>query len=280
MMDDAPPPAGPLPAGGYVFANATGVTDARTGESRSLLDDLAATLDPFTRRRLEEAGVRPGARCLEVGAGAGTVARWLAEQVGPHGRVVATDVDPQPVPPHPSLTVVRHDIVADPLEEGAYDVVHARLVLAHLPQRERVLERLVAALAPGGVLVVEEFDPSWDRCVLHAPDPDVHRLFAEYHRALMATLRAAGTDPGWGRRLHHAMTEAGLTAVSTEFWARAWRGGEPGCRLAYVAAGHVRAQLVDNGMSPSDIDRFRTLVLDPRLVIHGNLGVSAMGRRS
>ena len=280
MMDDAAPPVGPLPSGGYVFANATGFTDPRTGEHRGLLDDLAATLDSFTQRRLVEAGVGPGARCLEVGAGAGTVARWLAARVGPDGRVVATDVDPQPLPPHPSLTVVRHDIVTDPLEEGAYDVVHARLVLAHLPQRERVLERLVGALAPGGVLVLEEFDPSWDRCVLWAPDVDAHRLFAEYHRALMAALRAAGTDPGWGRRLPHTLAEAGLTAVSAEFWARAWRGGEPGCRLAYVAAGHLRARLVDNGMSPSDIDRLRELLLDPRLLIHGNLAVSAMGRRS
>jgi ubiquinone/menaquinone biosynthesis C-methylase UbiE len=52
---------------------------------------LEELFDPLSRRR--RALVQPGWRCLEVGAGRGSMAVWLAEQVGPTGHVVATDVD-------------------------------------------------------------------------------------------------------------------------------------------------------------------------------------------
>jgi hypothetical protein len=54
----------------------------------SLLEQL---LDPLSRRRREL--VQPGWRCLEIGAGRGSMAVWLAKQVGESGHVVATDID-------------------------------------------------------------------------------------------------------------------------------------------------------------------------------------------
>ena len=52
---------------------------------------LERIFDPLSRRRREL--VQPGWRCLEVGAGRGSMAVWLAEQVGESGEVVATDID-------------------------------------------------------------------------------------------------------------------------------------------------------------------------------------------
>src|ERR687887_1034052 len=49
--------------------------------------------DPTSVRRLEATGVDEGWRCLEVGAGRGSIARWLAQRVGPSGHVVALDLD-------------------------------------------------------------------------------------------------------------------------------------------------------------------------------------------
>jgi hypothetical protein len=48
---------------------------------------LEATYDPVTKRRLAARGVADGWNCLEVGAGAGSIARWLGEQVGPTGEI-------------------------------------------------------------------------------------------------------------------------------------------------------------------------------------------------
>src|SRR5262249_2243703 len=42
----------------------------------------------------------------------------------------------------------RHDIGTDPLPEQAFDLIHARLVLQHVPQRHDALAELVAALRP------------------------------------------------------------------------------------------------------------------------------------
>lgn len=260
----------------YVFAD----TDTGTGRGLhgALVCHLADTLDPFTISRLEP-HLRPAARCLEIGAGAGSIAYWLAEQI-PDGQVTATDIDLRHVPVLPNVTRLRHDIATDPLEPAAFDLIHARLVLAHLPNRYQVLGKLVDALASGGVLVIEEFAAGgWDRCVLDTPDPEAHRLFADYHEALIAVMESAGTDTGWGRDVHQAMRECGLFNVRAEFWARTWHGGQAGCLLPHAASAQLRPKLVEAGMSDEDIDRFRALLLNPQLVIHNSLAVSTSGRK-
>jgi SAM-dependent methyltransferase len=260
----------------YVF----GDQPAGAGRHGELVGALAAMLDPFTTRRLDQAGIHPTARCLEVGAGSGSIAGWLAGRAGAGGEVVATDTDPSQIRAHRYIRAVAHDIATDPLEPlGTFDVIHARLVLGHLPNRREVLAKLAGALNPGGVLAVEEFAASWDRCLMETPDPDAERLFVEYHAALRSVLRAAGVDVGWGQRVHGAMCDAGLVEVDTELWARAWRGGEPGCLLPYHASAQLRHRLVEAGMSERDLDQFRQLLRDPRLVIYGNVAVSTVGRR-
>jgi SAM-dependent methyltransferase len=258
---------------GYVFADDP--ARDRNGHHGELVAHLAAILDPFTIRRLAPL-VSPTTRCLEVGAGAGTIAGWLADRAG---AVTATDLDPSPIPDHPNLRAIRHDIRTDPLEPGQWDLIHCRLVLGHIGTRRLMVDKLAAALAPGGALVIEEFDASWDRCLMHAPDPAADRLFAGYQHALTSVLTAAGTDPRWGRSVYKVMHDAGLVEVDTEFWARAWHGGEPGCLLPYTAAAQLRPKLIEAGMSSEDIDAFRALLVDPRLVIYGNLAVSTCGRR-
>ena len=102
----------------------------------------------------------PGWRCLEVGGGGGSIARWLCQQVGAQGQVVATDIDTRFLDELdlPNLEVLRHDAVNDALPEAAFDLVHARAVLCHLAGRDEVLSKLVTALRPGGWLLLEEAD--------------------------------------------------------------------------------------------------------------------------
>src|SRR5262245_22870788 len=54
---------------------------------------LESHVDPLSVAAIEAVGLSRGARCLEIGAGAGSIARWLAERVGDPGLVVATDLD-------------------------------------------------------------------------------------------------------------------------------------------------------------------------------------------
>jgi SAM-dependent methyltransferase len=140
----------------YLFDQAY-VRDQTWTPERERLRALEEMFDGPTTRRLAEIGVADGWRCLEVRCGAGGVARWLAARVGSGGRVVATDLDPRLMADDglDNLEVREHDIASDPLEQGAYDLVHARAVLEHVPAREEALARMVAATRPGGWVVVE-----------------------------------------------------------------------------------------------------------------------------
>jgi ubiquinone/menaquinone biosynthesis C-methylase UbiE len=131
------------PRSTYVFDNAGAQAGAR-------FSALGALFDPGTTRHLTALGVAEGWHCLEVGAGAGSIADWLCDRVGA-ADVVATDIDPRflDAAGRPNLEVRRHDIASDPLSEAAFDLVHARLVLVHLPERENALLRIVRALKPG-----------------------------------------------------------------------------------------------------------------------------------
>jgi ubiquinone/menaquinone biosynthesis C-methylase UbiE len=140
--------------------NSTYLLDNAGREAPRRFDAQSALFDSGTIRHLEDRGIRPGWQCLEVGGGGGSIAAWLAARVGPTGHVLVTDIDPRFLEPldAPNVEVRRHDIVTDPLPEAAFDLIHARAVLIHLPERERVLARLVSALKPGGWLVDEELD--------------------------------------------------------------------------------------------------------------------------
>src|SRR5436309_6670469 len=87
--------------------------------------------DPFTTRLLTRLGVSRGWRCLEIGAGAGSIASWLADQVGPDGHVVATDIDPRFLRDlkAANVEVRRHDITREDVEADAFDLVHCRSLL-------------------------------------------------------------------------------------------------------------------------------------------------------
>jgi SAM-dependent methyltransferase len=101
---------------------------------RERLGHMESLVDLPTHRYLATLGIRQGWRCLEIGAGHGAVARWLAEQVGPQGRVVATDVDTRLLTDLtlPNVEVRQHDIRTDPLESGTYDLAHCRTLLMHM----------------------------------------------------------------------------------------------------------------------------------------------------
>ncbi|OLB64374.1 MAG: hypothetical protein AUI10_11430 [Actinobacteria bacterium 13_2_20CM_2_72_6] len=112
---------------------------------------LAALLDPFTRDRIAALLDVYGNRVLELGAGGGSIARDLAYNVGPTGQVFAVDIKPRLAFAHPRMSVVQADATTDRLPTNV-DLVHARLTLAHIPQRAAVLDRLIDCLNPGGVL--------------------------------------------------------------------------------------------------------------------------------
>jgi SAM-dependent methyltransferase len=134
--------------------------DNRQAEAGQRFDALSEPFDACTFRHLEAVGIAPGWRVWEVGAGGPAAPSWLYRRVRPQGRVLATDIDIRWLDPAGGYEVLRHDVGLDPPPDDVFDLVHARLLLGHVPQRDRALEVLVSVLRPGGWLVLEEADPA------------------------------------------------------------------------------------------------------------------------
>jgi SAM-dependent methyltransferase len=258
------------PRGTYSFDN-----DDPIAELRHRL--LAEILDPFTTARLDALGDLAGRRCLEVGAGGGSIAAWLSRR---GGKVLATDLKPQHLRTGDGYAVLRHDLTTEPVPEPPWDLIHARLLLSHLPSRVDVLGRLAAALVPRGVLFIEEWASAIRGVVLAAPDDAAAELVERYYDILVGQLLPAnGNDPAWGCRVHAAMLSAGLTDVVTEVRASSWPGGTAGAQLIAVNVVQQRAGLLGAGLTEDDLERLCALAEDPRLVVRGIFTYSTVGRR-
>jgi SAM-dependent methyltransferase len=169
------------------------------------LRSLAEALDAGTIELLSALRPRPDWRCLEIGAGLGTVASWLARRC-PAGEVVATDLSLEYLKQvsGPNLVVIKHDVTDDGFPEQSLDLVFARFVFAHLPTREETLARAATWLAPGGWLVLE--DPA--RFPL---DSSPHPRFRKVGQAVWRILaEQAGTDPDWARSYPEPLARLGL----------------------------------------------------------------------
>jgi SAM-dependent methyltransferase len=248
---------------------------------RERLGLLTQIADPITTRRLTDLGVGPGWRCLDVGAGSGAAARWLAGRVGLAGRVVATDLNPRFLGWHgrPNLEVRRHNILEDDLEAGHYDLVHCRALLMHLPDPVRALRRLVNAVGPGGWLLVEEADGS---ASFGAADPGHPRAagFDRRARTLCAALKSSGTmDLDFGRRLPALFEASGVCDLGHEGVTLTGRGGDPLARFCRMTDTLVRDRMIAAGvLTGEDFDELQRAFDDPSFWFVGYTMLSAWGR--
>jgi 2-polyprenyl-3-methyl-5-hydroxy-6-metoxy-1,4-benzoquinol methylase len=156
---------------------------------------LAAASDPATISVLASLHVPSGGTCLELGAGTGSIALWIADNLGPR-RVTATDLDTQILDRlrHPALRVARHDTRVDSFPPSSFDLIVARNLLGHLPDRDDILDRMISWLAPEGWILIEDtsFFPADS-----SSNPDL-RLLAHAAATTMADI--IGTDiQHWAR---------------------------------------------------------------------------------
>ena len=223
----------------YVFCNAAPQAGVR-------FNAISRIFDPNTIRHLEGLCVDTGWRCLEVGGGNGSIAAWLSRRVGATGHVLATDIDPRFLNNMnlPNVEVRRHDIVADEVPDRAFDLVHCRLVLLHLPERESALRRMISALKPGGWLLVEEFDSA----SLPA-DPTVNpaEVLSRTQIALTRVLDDRGVDRHYGRLLLGQLQAHGLVEVDAEARMSLWQGGSSGACLLRANYDQLRADMINAG---------------------------------
>ncbi len=243
------------------------------GEEGERLAAMAEVSDPGTIALLEGLGIDASWRCLEVGAGGGSIAAWMA---GRAGHVTATDLDTRYLAglTASNLTVLRHDVTSEPLQENAFDLVHARFVLEHLREREAVLDRMVSWLAPGGLLVVESFG---GLPVGPAARPEVRAAMD----ALRETLRRGiGTDTDWPWTFPEPLRARGLTGIGASAHVPATGGGNASSRCWSLTLVQMRPRILELGLATEEsLEEALALLADPEVFGFLTATVSCWGRR-
>ncbi|MFD3503148.1 methyltransferase domain-containing protein [Streptomyces sp. NPDC058676] len=254
--------------------------DNRQNEAAERFDALATLFDPTTFRHLEAFGIGSGWRCWEVGAGGTSVVSWLAKKVGPTGRVVATDIETSRLAAaaRPPVEVRVHDVGAHEPPGEQFDLVHARLVLVHVPDRERALRSMVKALRPGGRMLVEDADPALQPLLCpdeHGPEQELANRLRQGFRQLLAD---RGADLAYGRRLPRLLREAGLCRVEADAY---FPVTSPACAaLESATIRQIRDQLVTAGIATDqDIDRHLTNVASGSMDLATAPMISSWGRK-
>jgi SAM-dependent methyltransferase len=245
------------------------------------LDLLEQIYDPASRRRRDI--IQPGWRCLEVAAGRGSMAVWMAEQVGPSGQVVATDIDIRYLKrlELPNLEVVEHDILEDSLEPvggpGSFDLVCSRLALFHLKGRqEEAIRQMADCLRPGGWLIDE--DAEWGTC---APVDPAHPRYEGYQEVWRDgdwwTIR--GYDKVFGQKLPSLFERCGLQDIRNEATTEVVRGGSPWARWWAPTLEVINEQGGGGEAERQEVDVMTAALADPTVWIQRELLHACWGRR-
>jgi SAM-dependent methyltransferase len=254
--------------------------DEATKAERERLAAIEAGLDPFSIECLKSIGVAEGWRCLEIGAGGGSIAEWLCRQVGSGGEVVATDLQTKFLQAikATNLEVRKHDITADELEPQAFNLVFARKVLEHLPEPRQALRRMYAAVRPGGWLLVEDTDLASFRRV-SAPHPE---RFERAYSKFLEVLRSAGFQPTLGVQLGDELRELGIADVQVQGRTVEWTaaGDQPTGKLYRMTFQRLKERVTKAALlTEEEVDQFFAEIQSPSFHAFTGVHFAAWGQK-
>jgi SAM-dependent methyltransferase len=258
----------------YILAD----SDMATEDGRLAM--LEAMQDPGTTRRLDQLGVEDGWQCLELGAGRGSITRWLAGRVGVAGSVVAADIDPRFLDEVPENVEVRKlDIRDEDIESERYDLVHCRCLLMHLPDPGAVLTKMVGALRPGGLLLAEEPDSGLAHVAGHPDAPAVNEI---RERAINISMQAGILNFNFGRTLPGMLIESGLELQGRpEVDTQVAQPGDIEYKLSRISSLEGTKRMVTAGMmAEADLELVERFYSSTGSVIVGLSLVAAAGRKA
>ncbi len=235
---------------------------------------FAQALDPGSIEILKRIGVGAGWRCMEVAAGSGSIAHWLADA---GADVVAVDTDTRAFCQRPSagVEVVEDDITRMPVAP-AYDLVHARCLLDIVEEPDTVVDALCAAARPGGTVLLEEFDDV-SAAVCSGPGAALHDAVISARRAVW---RGLGLEPSQGRGLLALLRVRGLVDRQATGRVLIREGGSPAGESWQRSVVALGSELVKTGIvSEGDLDAYLGVLADPEFCWFSAVVVAAWGRR-
>lgn len=248
--------------------------------ARERLRGLEDRFDAGTIRHLEALGVGDGWSCLEIGAGGGTIADWLCRKVGRSGQVLATDIDPRFVEmlEHPNLSTRRHDVARDPLPESSFELVHARMVLSHVPARDEALRKMAAALKPGGWLLCEEGD-NISVCLVSPSDDESVAVYRTVESAVATVMAGHGHAYDYGRGLLAAFRALGLADTAAEGRLLPRTAGAS-ADVARLTVEQLRDEVIASRLATdAEVETYLALLHDPTFIALPLTLIATWGRR-
>jgi len=188
----------------------------RDDEETRRLEAQHSLWAPVTEAFLDRLQLPRGARVAELGCGPGLVLPALRQRVGEEGSVLAIDgaadwlvgIDARiEAEGWSNVKTLHGDLRELQLEEGSYDLLFSRWVFSFLPDPEEIIHRLSKALAPGGVLAIQDYNHYG---VSAYPHSDGFWAIIQATRAMYAS---EGGDAFVAGRVPPAMAAAGLDLV-------------------------------------------------------------------
>lgn len=269
------------PSAGDVYAL------GRDPEETGRLLRQAAELRRESVALLDQVGLGPGQQVIDLGCGPCGVLDLLADRVGPGGLVVGLDADPAHVAMAAAFAadrglgnveVMAGDARRTGLPSGSLDLVHARLLLANVPDPEEVLAEMVRLARPGGWVAGLEPDAEFSLC--YPGNPGYDRVWELFR----AAFSRHGADPLIGRRLAGLYRQAGLEDVGVAVRAGVYLAGDSRRMVGPDLMRTVRPAILDLGLAGQEeldeLDRtVRAHLDDPRIVVMPHLSFLAWGRK-
>jgi SAM-dependent methyltransferase len=164
------------------------MTQPETEPFTKSLERMNFFQEPEARALIADLDLPHGSRGLDVGCGVGLFARWLAEAVGPQGRVVG--IEPSKERVEAARAFAGHGPVGSRVEfregdatkldmpDAGFDWLWCGDVLHHISETGRALGEFARVVRPGGRIVVKESQL-------------LHGAFLPGHPALERRLRQA-----------------------------------------------------------------------------------------
>lgn len=256
----------------YVF------TETQYSQELERLQAIEHLFDPTSRQRLQSTGITTNWKCLEVGAGAGSITRWMASVVGESGGIVAVDLDTRFIAniEFNNVEVLEGDIRHLPIENHAFDLVHTRYVLIHIPDFQVALSRLLDFVKPGGWMVIEEPDFAAARAI--SGEECAYQSVNKVNQAILQMFAARGMDYSLGVKLPAILQTYGLQPVSVAVDTHLCKGDSDIATMMKMSTLQLAEKYIATGAATqTDIDHYGRFAEDQNAwaIYYATVGVIA-----
>lgn len=228
-----------------------------------------------TELLLDQIGLQPGWKCVDMGCGPMGILRSMGSRVGDSGQVIGVDANPHFLQAAAELIELEHltncrviqgDLYHPPFKDGAFNLTHIRFVFTEVGCDHELLEIMINLTKPGGVVVSQESD--WTSWSCHPFNPHWERM----RHALISVYEINGGDINAGKRIYKMFKAAKLENVQKRSTIMTIPIGHPYRSGLNQMALSVKDKIIRRNIMNSDefsecLEQCKRVVNDPQNII-------------